>query len=102
MMIEEAEQKGMEVTEAQFRARAIRQARLESRTKVHSFDEMQFTEVVLKGLAAAGEASNQAEEAVDEYYFRRWGLVFASFIITLLAISLYVLLRRIEKSQSSM
>ena len=98
-LLNDAEQKGMEVGEARFAARSIRQARLESRTKVHSFQESQFRDVVEKGLSAAKDVSAQAEEAIGEYHFRRWGLLIASFAITLLAVSLYLLIRRIESRQ---
>jgi predicted CXXCH cytochrome family protein len=99
--IEDVEQKGMEVSEALFKAREVRQARLESRTKVHSFNEEQFTEVIEKGLSAAAEVREHTDSAVEEYYFRRWGLVWASLIITILAVSLYLLIIRIEKEQSA-
>ncbi|MDH3253201.1 MAG: cytochrome c3 family protein, partial [Ignavibacteria bacterium] len=100
-LVSEAEQKGMEVGTAIFKLREVRQARLESRTKVHSFDESQFREVAGRGLAASAAVSGEALEAIDQYYFRRWGLLIASLIITSLAASLYVYIRRIEKRQSA-
>ncbi len=101
LRVEEAEQKGMEVGEARFKLREIRQARLESRTNVHSFNESQFREVAERGLAVSTVVSEEATQAIDQYYFRRWGLLIASLIITSLAISLYAFIRRIEKQQAS-
>ena len=100
MLVDDAEQKGMEVGEAKFKLREIRQARLETRTKVHSFNLDQFSEVATRGFGSAATVTAEATEAIDQYYFRRWGLLIASLIITILAASLYIYIRRIEKEQA--
>ncbi|MBI4811794.1 MAG: cytochrome c3 family protein, partial [Ignavibacteriales bacterium] len=41
-LVDEAEQKGMEISEAKFKLRDIRQERLQARTRVHSFNEENF------------------------------------------------------------
>jgi predicted CXXCH cytochrome family protein len=97
-LVEDAEQKGMEIGEAKFKLRDVRQSRLESRTKVHSFNEGQFREVVDKGLAVASLVGEEGQHAIDEYYFRRIGLGVSTLIITIVAISLYVFIRRMERS----
>ena len=97
LLIEEAEQKGMEVTEPKYKLREARQVRFESRTMVHSFDGEQFTEVVEKGLKTASDVKQEAAAAIGEYHYRRTGLGVATLIITILAISLYLYLRKIEK-----
>ena len=99
-MVGDAEQKGMEVGEARFKLREVRQARLEIRTKVHSFSEEQFKEVAQRGFVASSKVSEEASLAIGEYYYRRWGLLVASLIITILAASLFVYIRRIEKEQA--
>lgn len=98
LLVGDAEQKGMEISEAKFKLRDVRQSRLEARTKVHSFDEGQFREVVGKGFAAASMVGEEGQQAIDEYYFRRLGLGVATLIITIVAISLYVFIRRIERT----
>jgi len=95
----EAEQKGMEIGEAKFKLRDVRQARLESRTMVHSFDEEKFRGVIQKGLGVTSVVSAEASDAIDEYYFRRLGLGIATLIITVLAVSVFLLIRRIERRQ---
>jgi predicted CXXCH cytochrome family protein len=100
-LVNEAEQKGMEVTDARFKLRDAHQARLQSRTMVHSFDEGKLRGVVVKGLDATAFASSEARGALDEYVFRRIGLGIATLIITILAISLYVYIRRLERRQRS-
>jgi hypothetical protein len=99
-LVEEAEQKGMEVGEAKFSLRDIRQARLEARTMVHAFDEQRLRTVVDKGMGKAGAVESEARGALDEYVFRRVGLGIATLIITILAAGLYLYLRRIERGQA--
>ena len=98
-LIEEAEQKGMEVGEAKFKLRDARQARLESRTAVHAFNEQKFAETIAKGLHTTSFVQQEATHAIEEYYFRRIGLGVATLIITIFAVSLYMFIRRIERKQ---
>ena len=100
-LVNEAEQKGMEVTEAKFKLRDAHQARLQSRTAIHSFNEEKFREVAGKGLAVTLIAAEDGKQAIDEYYFRRWGLGIATLIITIVGISLYFVIKRIERKQQS-
>jgi predicted CXXCH cytochrome family protein len=96
-IMEEAEQKGMEVTEPKFKLRDIRQARLESKTVIHSFDRTRVEATVTKGLAAAEHVARAGEEAIDQYYFRRIGLGVSTLVITVLVVSLGLYIRRIER-----
>jgi len=98
-LIEEAEQKGMEVSEARFKLRDVRQARLQSRTMVHSFNEQKYRETVDKGLEVAAIVQAEGEAAIKEYTFRRLGLGIASIVITILVISLYLFIKRLERRQ---
>ena len=100
-LVVDAEQKGMEIGEAKFKLRDVRQARLEARTEVHAFDEGKLEKVVEKGLNAALVVAGDAREAIDEYYFRRIGLGVSTLIITVLAVSLYLFIRRLERRQHS-
>lgn len=99
-LVEEAEQKGMEVGEAKFKLRDARQARLQSRTMVHAFDQSKFEESVRPGMAVAALVIGEAQTALADYVFRRVGLGLATLIITLLAVSLYLYIRRIERSRT--
>lgn len=99
-LVNEAEQKGMDVTDAKFKLRDAKQAHLQMRTMVHAFNEGKFREVVDKGMGATLFAKTEAQGAVDEYYFRRIGLGISTLIMSLLAIALYVYIRRIEKKQA--
>jgi len=94
-----AEQKGMDVEEAKFKLRDIHQSKLEARTIVHSFDEKKFKEVIAKGNTASKQVITEANAAIDQFYFRRYGLLIATLVITILIISIYFYIKRIEKNQ---
>ncbi len=94
--IHDAEQKGMEISEAKFKLREVRQARLTARTTVHTFSEEKFAEVLNPGLKTALTVHDEAASAVDEFFYRRWGLGIATFVISLLAVALYVYIRRLN------
>ena len=98
-LLSEAEQKGMEVAEPKFKLRDAHQARLQSRTMVHSFDEAKFSEVVRGGLRVASAVALDGQQAIDEFYFRRWGLGIFTLIISIVAVALYLTIRGIEKQQ---
>ncbi|MGD1044098.1 MAG: ammonia-forming cytochrome c nitrite reductase subunit c552 [Bacteroidota bacterium] len=98
-LVDEAEQKGMEISEAKFKLRDVRQARLQSRTMVHAFSEGKFREIVENGIRISSMIGEESQSAIHEYYFRRFGLVISTLIITLLAISLYLYVRRLERRQ---
>ncbi len=100
-LVEEAEQKGMEISEVKFRLRDVRQTRLETRTTVHAFNEQRYREVVAKGLVTSSVIGTEARSAINEFYFRRIGLGVATLIITVVALSLYVFIRRLERRQQT-
>ena len=100
-LIDEAEQKGMEVSESKFKLRDAHQSRLQARTMVHSFNEGKFREVVGKGIGVASLVASEGQQAIDEYYFRRWGLGVATLIITIVALALYFSIKRIERKQKN-
>lgn len=100
-LINDAEQKGMEISEAKFKLRDAQQAKLEARTMVHSFNLDKFKEVVeVKGLVVASGVIDEAAASIDNYYFRRYGLVVSILIISALALFLYLYVKKIESKNS--
>jgi hypothetical protein len=101
-LIEEAEQKGMEVSEAAFKLRDAGQAEMEAKTMVHSFDLNKFTGVVKdKGLSTTKEVIEEAHDKIKEYYFRRIGLGISIAIMSSLAVTLFFYIKKIEKKDGS-
>jgi predicted CXXCH cytochrome family protein len=96
-LVDNAEQKGMEISEAKFKLREVRQARLQARTVIHAFNEEQFQTTILQGRTISVAIIQEAKNAVDEYYFRRIGLFIATLIISLVALLLFLYVRRMEK-----
>lgn len=99
-LVEEAEQKGMEVSEPKFKLRDVRQARLEVRTIIHAFNQEKFAEAASKGFALTSEIKAEATSAVDQFYFRRLGLILATLIISLISVALYIYIRRLDKKKT--
>jgi hypothetical protein len=44
---------------------------------------------------------HEVKLAVEDFYFRRWGLGVATLIISILAGALYLTIRRIERAQAA-
>jgi hypothetical protein len=64
---------------------------------VHSFNEQRYHAVIEKGLATTARVDVEARRALDEYVFRRIGLGLATLVMTVLAIALYLYVRRLER-----
>lgn len=96
-ILDKAVQKGMDVSDATFSLKDVRQVLIQSRTIVHSFDLDKFKENINEGFTIVNKANKTGEEAIDEFYFRRIGLGFSTIIVTLLVIGLYIKLKKIEK-----
>lgn len=101
-LIKEAEQKGMEVSEAAFKLRDASQAEMEAKTMVHSFDLSKFKEIVRgKGLNTTKDVIEEAQGKIKEYYFRRIGLGISIGIMCFFAVTLFLYIKRIEKKDES-
>ncbi len=99
-LINNAEQKGMEISEAKFKLRDVNQAKLEARTIIHSFNKEKFDSVVVKkGLVESNIVISEAQGAIHEYYFRRIGLGISVLIISFLAFVLYLYIKRMERGK---
>jgi hypothetical protein len=99
--VKEAEQKGMEVDDILFSLRDAKQARLQSRTAVHSFNLEEFGKVLEPGLRIADASLKDANAANEEYYYRRIGLAVTTLIITICIVLLFFFIKRIEKNQAA-
>jgi hypothetical protein len=93
----EAEQKGMDVNDAEFDQNDIKQVLITSRTISHYCNIDKFTNSINEGFKLTNTAKITGEEAIDEYYFRRWGLGVSTIFITILILALYFKIKKIEK-----
>ncbi len=97
--IQQAAERNMNVEDLRFTLRSVRQDLIQTRTLIHSFDTTQVNEHARTGLSTARDVIRQANELVDEYYFRMTGFGIFTLIITLIAILLYLKIRQIERRQ---
>lgn len=94
-----AEQKGMDMDETKYKLRDINQSLLESRTIIHSFDESKFKASTDKGILSSKQVIAEANNAIDEFYFRRYGLLVSTIIISMLALLTFLYIKRIENNK---
>jgi len=97
VILDEAGQKGMDVSDADFSLKDVRQVLIQSRTTIHAFNLDKFKEQIGEGFTIVNKAKISGEEAIDEFYFRRIGLGISTILVTLLVIGLYIKLKKVEK-----
>jgi predicted CXXCH cytochrome family protein len=95
--LKEAQEKGMMTTDVEFVLKEVDQALIQSRTAVHAFNLDSLVPKAETGIARADSVKTMAASLVDEYFYRRRGLVVATLLMTFLAILLYVKIRKIER-----
>lgn len=95
--INEAEQKGMDVSDAKFDYNDIKKVLITTRTSVHYSSLEKYEEAINEGFKITNKAKIEGADAVKEYYFRRMGLGVSTLFITIIALALYLKLRKIEK-----
>jgi hypothetical protein len=98
-VINEAESKGMLVEDERFALKDVHSSLITSRTLVHTFDLTKIQPELDKGIKLAVATEGRGLQIIGDYYFRRKGLVVASIFITLLAILIWMKIRRLEKHQ---
>lgn len=99
-ILADATQKGMDVSDAEYSLKDVRQILIQSRTSVHAFDITKFKEAISPGFEIIGKSKKAGVDAVDDYYFRRQGLGIATLIVTVLVIGLYFKIKKMEKKKS--
>ncbi len=97
VILDEAGQKGMDVSDATFSLKDVRQMLIQSRTTIHAFNLDKFKEQIGEGFTIVNKAKISGEEAIDEFYYRRIGLGISTILVTLLVIGLYIKLKKVEK-----
>ena len=95
--IDQAEQKGMDVSDAKFSYNDINKVLITTRTSVHYSNLGKFEEAIGEGFKITNKAKTEGKEAIDDYYFRRLGLGVSTLFITIITLALYFKLRKIDK-----
>jgi hypothetical protein len=97
-VLEEAENLGMEVSQAIFELEEVNNALTMARTAIHSLQVGPVEEELAAGFAVTDVALERGAEALDEHRVRRVGLAASTATTLLLIIGLATLIRRLEKS----
>ena len=87
---------GFNVEDVQFGSHALDDAVMTTRTMIHSFNKSDFDKSAEKGKKKAKELSEELEKIEKEMQVRNTGIIFATFIITLFAIILYLKIRQLD------
>jgi hypothetical protein len=100
-ILEEAENAGMEVSQALFELEEVNTVRTRARSAIHTFRVEPLREVVAEGLEIVERAEERGQEALAEHGFRRIGLGLSSAIILLLIIGIVLKIRQLEKAEET-
>ena len=99
-ILAQAENAGMEVSQALFELGGANDALVMARAAVHSFDLETVETEVAEGLDVASEAHERGVEALAELQFRRTGLAISVVIIVALILGLVLKIREVERPES--
>lgn len=86
--------KGMMITDEEFMLKEVDQIRVQARSTIHAFSADSLMPKVQDGIRKADSVRLGAIVLLEEYDFRRFGLGIASLFITLLALGLYLKIRK--------
>jgi predicted CXXCH cytochrome family protein len=99
-ILSEAEQSGMEVSEAKLDLVQARDALTKSRVTIHSFNVDRLQADIQPGLVAAARDYQAGQDALKERGYRRAGLGLSLIAIAIMLISLRMYLKQIEAKDS--
>ena len=100
-VLEEAENRGMEVSQALFELEDVNNVQTRAHSAIHSFHVGPVRAEVAAGLEITSRASVRGQEALGEHRFRRVGLGLSSAIIVLLIAGLLLKIRLLEKAEET-
>ena len=94
-----AERLGMDVERPTYDLSGAGEALVRARVVVHTFSADEFGKVIAEGQEIAAEVDKQAQAKLQEYRYRRQGLVVASVLLLLFAGLLALKARRLDEER---
>ena len=82
----------------EFRINEVRQSLIKTRTLLHSYSLDSVRPKADAGIEKAEQVKTNSASLIDEYYFRRKGLALATLFITIMAVALYIKIKRVDKN----
>lgn len=98
--VDKARTAGMEVSEQDFTLRDAQQALTQARSLIHAFNPDRITDKVQEGVRLASEAHTGGLNALKEIQIRRVGLAASIILIAIIAIILYLKIRKLPSSET--
>ena len=98
-LLSRAERAGMEVSAARLTESNAREQLIKARVDVHAFDPQRVDRGVAAGQKLAAQARRAGEAALAELAFRRKGLGLSLVAIAFVVLSLWLLIRYLERPQ---
>ena len=98
-ILEEAENRGMEVSQALFELDDLNNSLTKARAAVHSFHVEPVAEAIAPGFAVAHAAWDRGVERLAEHRYRRVGLAYSSAMILTLILGLLLKIHAREASE---
>jgi predicted CXXCH cytochrome family protein len=96
-ILDRAERVGMEVSEARVTLASGHEQLIKARVDVHAMDAKRVQAATQSGGKLAATAYAAGEQALAEYTFRRKGLALSLIVIAVVVISLWLLIRELER-----
>ena len=100
-ILDRAERFGMEVGEARLTLSNAKEKLIKARVDVHTMDADRMEETSAGGRKLAQRAKQAGQQALAEYAFRRKGLALSLIVIGFVVVSLWLLIRNVERSRPS-
>ncbi|OGD19991.1 MAG: hypothetical protein A2W03_16100 [Candidatus Aminicenantes bacterium RBG_16_63_16] len=100
-LLDQAENKGVEASEARFRLQEANTALIEVRNLTHGLTFPTIEARLADGVKVLDDVRARGEAALREARFRMTGLVVATFFILLLALALYFKIRDLQRNANS-
>jgi predicted CXXCH cytochrome family protein len=100
-VLEEAEDAGMEVSQALFELEDVNNVQTRAHSAIHTFRVEPVREEVTAGLLLTARAEERGREALAEHHFRRVGLGLSSIVIMLLVVGLLLKIRELERGEET-
>jgi hypothetical protein len=100
-LLERAEQGGVDVKHGRFDLQKPQSALVKARGAVHGFDPEAFAAIIHPAIAEARIVKEVGETALRDLWMRRVGLAFSIPLILLVALGLWMKIRRIESRKKS-
>ena len=96
----EVRQKGMNDVDIGFLLQDAKQALIQSRTLIHTFDTTKVGDKTKEGVDITNKAMAMAQAQIDEYYTRRNGFAAATVVFLIIVVTLYLKIKDREKKSS--